>query len=199
MPCTDVSIPKSLAGVRTIESTTVPAVEGTALGHDAVVDLRGRVECQLYATAPEAAEEVADDMELEESVHDDRQEDESGDGVAVARHHRRRAKQQLAGRLADGDSQWHRETEKLRLQISDSGSSSQWGRIRCGRQPQSLSHPPRALLAAAARPGRGGMMRFERQFRGPACSTSHVLTERCKGHRMTKGRSSFGGKRQEHG
>jgi hypothetical protein len=63
-------------------------VEGTSLGHDAVVDLRGRVECQLYAAAPEATEEVADDVELEESVHDDRQEDESGDGVAVARHHR---------------------------------------------------------------------------------------------------------------
>jgi hypothetical protein len=63
-------------------------VEGTALGHDTVVDLRGQVECQLYAAAPEAMEEVADDVELEESVHDDRQEDESGDGVAVVRHHR---------------------------------------------------------------------------------------------------------------
>jgi hypothetical protein len=78
-------------------------------------------------------------VELEESVHDDRQEDESGDGVAVARHHRRRVKQQLTGRLAGGDGRWHREMEKLRLRISDSGSSSRWGRIRCGRQPQSLS------------------------------------------------------------
>jgi hypothetical protein len=51
----------------------IPAVEGTTLGHGAVVDLRGRVECQLYATAPEATEEVVDDMELKESVHDDRQ------------------------------------------------------------------------------------------------------------------------------
>jgi hypothetical protein len=123
----------------TIEPTSVPAVEGAALGHDAVVDLRGRVEGELDAAAPEAAEEVTDDVELEESVQDDRHDDEGGHDVALRGHHRRRAEQQLAGRLAAGDVHWHRETEKLRLRVSDSGSGSRWGRISCGRAPRGLS------------------------------------------------------------
>jgi hypothetical protein len=75
--------PNHSTAIMTIEPTSVPAVEGAALGHDAVVDLRGRVEGELDAAAPEAAEEVADDVELEESVQDDRHDDEGT--IATAR------------------------------------------------------------------------------------------------------------------
>jgi hypothetical protein len=131
----------------TIEPTSVPAVEGAALGHDAVVDLRGRVEGELDAAAPEAAEEVADDVELEESVQDDRHDDEEGHDVAFRGHHRHRTEQQLAGRLAAGDVHGHRETEQLRV----SGSGSQWGRISWGRAPRGLSSLRRRDLRSEGR------------------------------------------------
>jgi hypothetical protein len=85
------------------EPTAIPAVEGAALGRDAVVDLRGRVESELDAAAPKAAEDVADDVELEEAVQEDRHDGDGGERVALRGHHRRRAEQQLGGRLAPGD------------------------------------------------------------------------------------------------
>ena len=78
-------------------------MEGAALGRDAVVDLRGRVEGELDAAAPKAAEGVADDVELEEAVQEDRHDGDGGERVALRGHHRRRAEQQLGGRLAAGD------------------------------------------------------------------------------------------------
>lgn len=46
----------------------VPAMEGAALGCDAVVDVGGGVEGERDAAPAEAAEEVADEVELEEAV-----------------------------------------------------------------------------------------------------------------------------------
>lgn len=85
----------------------IPAVEQAALGRDAVVDLRGGVEGELDAAAPEAAEDVADNMELEEAVQKDGHDDDGGQRVALCGHHRRRAEQQLDGRLACGDGLRH--------------------------------------------------------------------------------------------
>lgn len=80
----------------------VPAVEGAALGGDPVVDLGGRVEGELDAAAAEAAEEVADGVELHEPVREDRDGDEGRERVVLRGDQRRRAEQQLAGRLAAG-------------------------------------------------------------------------------------------------
>lgn len=63
----------------------VPAVEGAALGGDAVVDLRVRVEGEGDAAAAEAAEQVAEDVELEEAVEEGGGEDEGGERVALDR------------------------------------------------------------------------------------------------------------------
>jgi len=82
-------------------------VEQAAPGRDAVVDLRGGVEGELDAAAPEAAEDVANDVELEEAVQKDERHDDGGQRVALRGHHRRRAEQQLDGRLALGDGLRH--------------------------------------------------------------------------------------------
>lgn len=92
-----------LRETRPTEPEAIPAVEGAALGRDAVVDLRGRVEGELDAAAPASAEDVADDVELEEAVQEDRHDGGSGERVALRGHHRRRAEQQLDGRLVSGD------------------------------------------------------------------------------------------------
>lgn len=78
-------------------------MEGATLGRDVVVDLRGRVEGELDAAAAEPSEDVTDDVELEEAVQEGRHEEGGGERVALRGHHRRRAEQQLAGRLAPGD------------------------------------------------------------------------------------------------
>ncbi|KAI5003555.1 hypothetical protein ZWY2020_030715 [Hordeum vulgare] len=62
----------------------VPAVEGAALGGDAVVDLGGRVEGELDAASAEATEDVADDVELQEPVRDGRHGDEGRERVVPA-------------------------------------------------------------------------------------------------------------------
>ena len=93
-------------------SVAPPAVEGAALGGDAVVDVGVRVEGEGDAAAAEAAEQVAEEVELEEAVQEGGGEDEGGDRVVRGRHQRRRAEQQLAGRLAAGGR--HRSEARLR-------------------------------------------------------------------------------------
>lgn len=77
-------------------------MEGAALGCDAVVDVGGGVEGERDAAPAEAAEEVADEVELEEAVQEGAGEEEGGEGVVRRRHQRRRAEQQLGGRIAGG-------------------------------------------------------------------------------------------------
>lgn len=60
------------------------------------------MEGERDAAPAEAAEEVADEVELEEAVQEGAGEEEGGEGVVRRRHQRRRAEQQLGGRIAGG-------------------------------------------------------------------------------------------------
>ena len=61
------------------------------LGGDAVIDLGRWVEDEVDAAAAEAAEEVAEDVELQEEVPEDRQGGQGREGVVLRGHQRRRA------------------------------------------------------------------------------------------------------------
>lgn len=60
------------------------------------------------AAAAEAAEQVAEDVELQEAVQEGGGKDEGGERVVRRRHQRRRAEQQLASRLVGGGRDRHR-------------------------------------------------------------------------------------------
>ena len=133
----------------------IPAMEGAALGGDAVVDVRVRVEGEGDAAAAEAAEQVAEEVELEEAVQEGGGEDEGGDRVVRGRHQRRRAEQQLAGRLAAGGR--HRSEARLRRALGrcrhergvagalgDGRGTGRWRAIRVCRVLQLTSHERRA-------------------------------------------------------
>jgi len=74
-------------------------VERAALGGDPVVHLRLGVEGERDAAAAEAAEEVPEEVELQEPVQEHCGEGEGRERVARPRHQRRRAEEQLARRL----------------------------------------------------------------------------------------------------
>lgn len=85
-----------------------PPVKDQALGDDPLVDLGGRVECKNHRTAPAPANEVADDVALEEVVEENDEEEEAGQEEVGRRHHRRGPEEVLGGgKILDGDRARH--------------------------------------------------------------------------------------------
>lgn len=125
-----------------------PAVEGAALGGYAVVDLGGRVEGELDAAAAEPAEEVPEEVQLQEPVREDRHHGERRERVVLRWHHRRRAEQQLPGRLPSASA------------------SAAGDRLHGGGKPRRGRDPARSLGLGCGRgadepTGRGGASRAE--------------------------------------